>query len=57
MDTTHLIEQLSKLTERKDWGQKTWPPQEGSPSVTTMLAGIFLQTHYKAILEALRRMD
>lgn len=52
-----VIEKLEKLADRADWHDPSRLPAGDCRDVTTHLAGIFLKTHYRAILEALKRMD
>jgi hypothetical protein len=52
-----LIDKLQKLMERADFSAPSVVPSGNCKDVTTHLCGMFLKTHSRAILEALRRMD
>lgn len=52
-----LIEKLEMLSQRADWCDPSRMPSGNCKDITTHLAGIFLKTHYRMILEALKRMD
>jgi hypothetical protein len=52
-----VIDRLEKLIDRADWSDPARIPSGECRDVTTHLAGMFIKTHYRLILEALKRMD
>lgn len=53
----NIIDKLEKLSQRGDWHDPPRLPPGDCRDVSTHLGGIFLKTHWRAILEALKRMD